>query len=132
MRHLIGDATPELGHLSEYEVSRGAGIVVQIFGRFRANSATAGPIESITLRDICHGSDLAAHGHSLTARRTHTASDIFVILKAGRSARVGRHQRALPLIIDPCPAPDFGLYVRCAPLTFRWRQSSDTLLTLHR
>jgi hypothetical protein len=37
----------------------------------------------------------------------------------------------LPLIIDPCPAPDFGLYVRYAPLTFRWRQSADTLLTLH-
>jgi hypothetical protein len=54
---------------------------------FRANSATAGPIESITLRDIRHGSDLAADGHSLTARRTHTASDVFVILKAGRSAR---------------------------------------------
>ena len=35
------------------------------------------------------------------------------------------------MIIDPCPAPDFGLYVRYTPLTFRWRQSADTLLTLH-
>jgi len=28
-------------------------------------------------------------------------------------------------------APDFGFYVRYTPLTFRWRQSADTLLTLH-
>ena len=29
-------------------------------------------------------------------------------------------------------APDFGLYIRYAPLTFRWRQSADALPTLHR
>jgi hypothetical protein len=29
--------------------------------------------------------------------------DVFVILKAGRPARVARDERALPLIIDPCP-----------------------------
>ena len=46
---------------------------------------------------------LAAVGHSLTASCMHTASDVFVILKAGRPARVARHGRALPLIIDPCP-----------------------------
>jgi hypothetical protein len=28
-------------------------------------------------------------------------------------------------------APDFGLYIRYAPLTFRWRQSADALPTLH-
>jgi hypothetical protein len=33
----------------------------------------------------------------------HTASDVFVMLKAGRSGRVARHEKALPLIIDPCP-----------------------------
>ena len=33
MRDLIGDATPELGHLPEYEVSRGPSVEAQIFGR---------------------------------------------------------------------------------------------------
>jgi len=70
----------------------------------RANSAPARPTESVTLRDSRHGNQrLAAVGHSLTASCMHTASDVFVILKAGRSARVARHERALPLIIDPCP-----------------------------
>ena len=73
-----------------------------------ANSArelgAARPTESITLRDSCHGNRrLAAVGHSLKASCMHTASDVFVILKAGRSAQVARHERALPLIIDPCP-----------------------------
>ena len=31
------------------------------------------------------------------------ASDVFVILKAGRLAQGARHERTLPLIIDPCP-----------------------------
>jgi hypothetical protein len=34
---------------------------------------------------------------------THTASDVFVILKAGRPTWVTRHERALTLVIDPCP-----------------------------
>jgi hypothetical protein len=42
-------------------------------------------------------------GHSLTVICTHTASGVFVMLKAGRPAQVARHERALPLIIDPCP-----------------------------
>jgi hypothetical protein len=33
----------------------------------------------------------------------HPASDVFVMLKAGRLARVACHEKALPLIIDPCP-----------------------------
>ena len=37
------------------------------------------------------------------ASRAHTASDVLVILKAGRPARAARHERASPLIIDPCP-----------------------------
>ena len=36
MRDLIGDATPELGHLPEYEVSRGPSVEAQIFGDPRA------------------------------------------------------------------------------------------------
>jgi hypothetical protein len=44
-----------------------------------------------------------AVGHSLTASCMHTASDVFVILKAGGPTRVARHERALSLIVDPCP-----------------------------
>jgi len=40
-------------------------------------------------------------GHSLTVASTHAASGVFVIQKAGRPARAARHERALPLIIDP-------------------------------
>ena len=38
------------------------------------------------------GYEMAAVGHSLTASCLHTASDVVVILKAGRSARVARHE----------------------------------------
>jgi hypothetical protein len=41
MRHLIGDATPELGHLPEYEMSRGPGAEAQIFGRHEDRSASS-------------------------------------------------------------------------------------------
>ena len=34
---------------------------------------------------------------------THTASNVFVIVKPGGRPRVARHERALPLIVDPCP-----------------------------
>jgi hypothetical protein len=54
---------------------------------FRANSTPAGPTESITLRDSRQESDVWPPTTSLTASYTHTASDVFVILKAGRSAR---------------------------------------------
>jgi hypothetical protein len=46
---------------------------------------------------------LAAVGHPLTASCIHAASAVFVILKTGRPTRVARYERALPLIIDPCP-----------------------------
>jgi hypothetical protein len=44
---------------------------------------------------------LAADGQLLTAFCTHTCSDAFVILKPGGRPGVARHERALPLIIDP-------------------------------
>ena len=66
----------------------------------RANSATAGPTESITLRDSRHGTRrLAAVGHSVTASRIHTASDV---LKAGRPTRVAPLQGP-PLVLGPAP-----------------------------
>jgi hypothetical protein len=34
----------------------------------------------------------------------YVTSDVSVILKAGRSRRVANNERALPLIIEPCPA----------------------------
>ncbi len=33
----------------------------------------------------------------------HTVSDVFVARKAGRPVRAAYYERALPLIIDPCP-----------------------------
>jgi hypothetical protein len=42
-------------------------------------------------------------GHSLTVACTHAASGVFVILKPGGRPGVARHEKALPLIIDPCP-----------------------------
>jgi hypothetical protein len=38
----------------------------------------------------------------------HTASDVFVILKAGPPTRIARRQRALPLIIDAWPGKQAG------------------------
>ena len=53
-----------------------------------ANSAPTRPTESIALRDSRHGTrHLAAVGHSLTASCIHTASDVFVMLKAGWPTR---------------------------------------------
>ena len=51
---------------------------------FRADSASARPTESITLRDSRHGTGVwPPSSSSLTAVCMHTASDVFVILKAG-------------------------------------------------
>jgi hypothetical protein len=56
-------------------------------------------------------------GQSLTAACMHTAPDVFVILKAGRPARIARHERALPLIIDPCPDKQASNECVTAPLS---------------
>jgi hypothetical protein len=49
---------------------------------FRANSAPARPTESITLRDSRHGNDVGCYRPLADGVLTHTASDVFVILKA--------------------------------------------------
>lgn len=50
MRNLIGDATPELGHLPENEVSRGPSVEAQIFGDLKLfEPKTKCPL--ITVRD---------------------------------------------------------------------------------
>jgi hypothetical protein len=60
----------------------------------RANSAPARPTGAITLRHSRHGSDVwPPTAHSLTASCTHTASDVFVILKAGQWVPRQRAQR---------------------------------------
>jgi hypothetical protein len=40
---------------------------------------------------------------TLCRRPARILSDALVILNAGRLARVARHERALPSMIDPCP-----------------------------
>jgi len=53
-----------------------------------ANSAPAGPTGAVTLRDSRHGTDVRPPtAHSQAASCTHAASDVFVILKAGRPAQ---------------------------------------------
>jgi hypothetical protein len=56
----------------------------------------------VTLRKVA-ASDANRGARRCPASCTHTASDVFVILKAGRPTWVARHERALTLVIDPCP-----------------------------
>jgi hypothetical protein len=70
-----------------------------------ANSAPFRPTEAITLRNSRYGSEVWPTAHSLTASCTHTASDVFVIPKAGRSAQgsllTPAHSRALFTMMVP-------------------------------
>jgi hypothetical protein len=48
----------------------------------------------------------------------HTASDVFVILKAERPVWAACHERALPLIIDPCLDKSAGnTRIRATPVS---------------
>jgi hypothetical protein len=76
-------------------------------------------------RDVVDFHDPAA----VVSRGASDGIDPLLDVQAQELPFVIAGRRSVPL--QQLTAPDFSFYVRYTPLTFRWRQSTDTLLTLH-